>query len=61
MQTATIDSLCDVLEFSAQHGFCPTFIPEVTLFRASHHEPSCPQKYDSVSFVIIRPSAESEG
>ena len=53
MPSATIESLCDVLGFSDQHGLCPTYVPEVTLFRASHHEPSCPQKYDSgLSFIL---------
>ncbi len=53
MQTATINTLCDVLDFSRQHGFCPTFIPEVTLLRASHHEPRCPHKYDSgLTFIL---------
>ena len=53
MQTATINTLCEILGFSGQHGFCDTYIPQVTLFRASHHEPSCPQKYDSgLSFIL---------
>lgn len=53
MPTAPIDTLCDALGFSGQHGFCPTGIPEVTLFRASYHEPSCPQTYHSgLSFIL---------
>ena len=54
MGKRTIQTLCDQIGFSNGHGYCPTAIPEVMLFRAEHHEAACPLLYDRGLVFILQ-------
>ena len=42
MSGLSIHTLCETVGFSDGHGYRPTFLPQVTLFRAAAHESECP-------------------
>lgn len=49
----TIQTLFDRAGYSQGHGYRDTAIPEVKLFRAEHHEASCPLLYNrGLAFIL---------
>jgi AraC-like DNA-binding protein len=46
-------TLCERIGFSDGHGYHPTFLPEVTLFRVAVHEGECPLLHQSgLTFIL---------
>lgn len=54
MNDGAIESLFCKAGFSSGHGFRPSHLPGVTLFRFARHEPSCPQQYGSGLVFVLQ-------
>jgi AraC-like DNA-binding protein len=53
MYSPSIHTLCKTIGFADGHGYRPTFLPEVTLFRAAVHESECPLLYRrGLAFIL---------